>query len=128
MSEFLKIFVYGTLKIGGRFAKKFDKSRLSSKTGTIKGTMFSINNSFPGVVLQGGTTIIGEVHEYEESIEVERALDCLEGYHGRDDPHNLYDKYNVEVNTDDGVEKCKVYIFARETKNFDEVTNGTWEL
>ena len=51
----VKVFVYGTLKQGGYFAKRFDKFRLSNKLGKTKGTMFNVFNSYPGLVLTGNT-------------------------------------------------------------------------
>ena len=36
----LKVFVYGTLKVGGRFATRFDNVRTSTKVGKIKGCLF----------------------------------------------------------------------------------------
>ena len=128
MSNYLKVFVYGTLKVGGRFAKKFDEVRLSTKTGTIQGTMFNINKSFPGLVLGSNTDITGEVHKYKRPEEVEKAMDMIEGFRGENDPHNLYNKAEVEVETDEGVETCKVYVFARDTADFEEVVDGVWEL
>lgn len=128
MSKFLKVFVYGTLKVGGRFAKRFDDVRNNVKTGTIKGTMYNINRSFPGLVLEGDTAIVGEVHEYENAEKVEKALDSIEGYHSQDNPHNLYNKAEIEVDTADGTEVCKVYVFARETTLFPTVDTGVWEL
>lgn len=128
MSELLKVFVYGTLKVGGRFAKKFDDLRVSVKPGTVKGTLFNINKAFPGLVLEGDTEVIGEVHEYENPEAVKHSLDAIEGYYGPGDSHNLYDIKEVEVVTADGTETCKVYVFAKRTDNFDVVANGEWEL
>lgn len=128
MAKFLKVFVYGTLKVGGRFAKRFDDVRVNVKPGTVKGTMFDINKSFPGLILEGDTEITGEVHEYEDAEAVERSLDRIEGYSGPDSKHNLYNKAEVEVDTPDGTETCKVYVFAKEVSHFDKVETGIWEL
>jgi gamma-glutamylcyclotransferase (GGCT)/AIG2-like uncharacterized protein YtfP len=128
MSKLLKVFVYGTLKVGGKFAKNFDDVRVSVKPGTIKGTLFNIHKSFPGLVLEGDTEIAGEVHEYTNAKAVGRSLDRIEGYGGPDNKDNLYDKADIEVKTAEGTEICKVYVFAKETGNFDVITNGEWEL
>ncbi len=124
----LKVFVYGTLKKGGVFSKRFDKNREKVKIGKIKGTMFSINNSFPGVVLNGKTIITGEVHEYSNAEEVERSLDNIEGFAGLEDPSNLYNKEIVEVETEDGTEICKMYTFARNLNNYSKIDSGVWEI
>lgn len=126
--ELLKVFVYGTLKVGGRFAKRFDDLRVSNKSGKIKGTMFNISDSFPGVVLNGEDVIVGEVHEYTEPTEVEKALDRIEGFFKEGHPQNLYNKEVVEVETEDGIEKCKMYTFAPDTDKYQKIAEGTWKI
>lgn len=128
MADTLKIFVYGTLKVGGAFAHRFDKFRQSTKSGRIRGTMFNVFDSYPGLKLSGDTTIKGEVHEYTNAKEVEQALDRIEGYLGLNNARNLYDKRTVLVETDDGTEECIVYEFARETTQLKEVTAGEWVI
>ncbi len=127
MSKTLKVFVYGTLKVGGHFAGRFDDKRNTIKQGTINGTMFSIGGSFPGVVLNGNTVITGEVHEYSDPARVESALDMIEGYYAEGHDGNLYNKKTVTVKTSDGEEECMMYEFARSTDDVKEVTSGIWE-
>ncbi len=75
-----KFFVYGTLKVGGFFSKKFDKKRLSVKKATDKGTMYNITNSYPAVVFDGKYDISGEIHEYADEKEVIKLFDLIEGF------------------------------------------------
>lgn len=126
--EKIKVFVYGTLKVGGKFARHYDPHRLSTKPGTIKGTMFDILGSFPGVVLNGETVISGEVHEYSNPEKVVPSLDNLEGFNGDNNPNNLYNKEVILVTTDEGEELCQVYTFARDTEKYKEVKTGVWEI
>lgn len=129
MSDTLKVFVYGTLKVGGFFSKRFDDYRLSSKEATTKGTMFDSGSSYPAVVLEGDDTITGEVHEYSNKSEVELRMDYIEGFGGSNDsPGNLYNKYEITVNTKDGSEKCIMYGFARDTNELKKVESGIWEI
>lgn len=123
----LKVFVYGTLKIGGRFAQYFNPYRVSVKKGQIKGTMFNLG-SFPGVVLNGDTIIEGEIHEYNQADSTEANLDSLEGFRGNNNSTNLYNKDIVEVTTDTGTELCKVYTFARSIEGFKKIKEGIWEI
>ena len=127
MSE-LKIFVYGTLKVGGHFARRFNDQRVKSKRGTIKGTMFNIGGNFPGVVLNGKNTITGEVHEYSDGKNVESELDRIEGFYAEGHKNNMYNKRKVEVETEDGKEECIMYEFAYSTDAAKEVTTGIWEI
>ena len=123
----LKIFVYGTLKVGGRFSKRFDQVRTSVKKGTIKGTLYDLG-SFPGVKLGTDTEVLGEVHTYTQAKEVEASLDRIEGYIGEDHPHNLYNKKQVQVVTDDGIETCLIYEFARDAEKFTKIKEGIWQV
>lgn len=123
----LKIFVYGTLKVGGRFSKRFDPVRTSVKTGSIKGTLYDLG-SFPGVKLESNSIIIGEVHTYTQAKDVEAALDRIEGYFGEKHPHNLYNKRQVEVQTEDGIETCLMYEFAKDVKKFTKIKEGVWKI
>lgn len=123
----LKVFVYGTLKVGGRFAVRFDKFRTSTKVGKIKGTMFNIFDSFPGVILKGDTVIKGEIHEYVNAKNIESQLDLIEGYKEGHD-NNLYNKRKVMAITEDGEEECIMYEFARDTTNVKKVETGEWVI
>lgn len=124
----LKIFVYGTLKVGGRFAVRFNNLRLSVRPGKIKGTMFSIGDSYPGVILHGDNVINGEIHEYTDAAQVEQALDRIEGYFGEGDTTNLYHKRLVAVDTESGQEACIMYEFARDTSKYTQILEGEWQI
>lgn len=124
----VKVFVYGTLKQGGYFAKLFDKFRLSNKLGKTKGTMFNVFGSYPGLVLTGNTEIKGEVHVYSNAKTVEEALDRIEGFNFKGCITNLYDKQKIIVNTEDGEEECLVYIYARDVSKLEQILDGEWKL
>jgi gamma-glutamylcyclotransferase (GGCT)/AIG2-like uncharacterized protein YtfP len=123
----LKIFVYGTLKVGGRLSKPFDGVRTSVKVGKIKGTLYDLG-SFPGVKLEGDYIITGEVHTYTDSILIEKALDRIEGFIKDGHPSNLYNKRQIQVETDAGVEKCLVYEFAKSIDTLNKIEEGIWKI
>ena len=125
-----KVFVYGTLKVGGHFAANFNGVRLSSKKATILGTMFSIDGRFPGVVLEGDTIIQGEIHEYDQFKQVLQGLDSIEGYSVRGEKdHNLYNRSIITANAEDGEEvDVWVYTFNQATDGYDEVESGEWVI
>jgi gamma-glutamylcyclotransferase (GGCT)/AIG2-like uncharacterized protein YtfP len=127
VSKELKVFVYGTLKVGGRFANRFDKHRTSVRVGKVKGDLYSLV-SYPGAKLGGDSVITGEVHTYTEPTEVEAALDRIEGFIGPGHKHNLYNKRTVQVDTDDGVEICTMYELAGSVNTLKKVDNGIWEI
>lgn len=123
----LKFFVYGTLKVGGGLAKSFDGVRTSVKVGKIKGTLYDLG-SFPGVKLTGTSTIIGEVHTYTDSVLVEKALDRIEGFIEKGHPQNLYNRRQIQVETDAGLETCVMYEFAKDISTFNKIKNGIWKV
>ncbi len=127
MSKELKVFVYGTLKVGGRFSTRFDASRITSRVGRIRGELYDLG-SFPGVKLQGDSEVIGEVHTYKNAEEVEKSFDRIEGFSGAGKPHNLYEKRVVTAFTDDGEESCIMYEFARPIEADRKIKEGVWQI
>ena len=122
----MKLFTYGTLKVGGYFSKMFDDIRGSVKKATIKGTMYNIDNKFPGLILQGDTTIQGEVHEYPDGLLED--FDRIEGYLGPG-ANNLYDRVQVDVILEDGtVEQAITYVFAQDPKWYNKIVSGEWKI
>ena len=125
----LRVFVYGTLKVGGKFAGRYDEFRKTVKKGTIKGKMFSVHNSFPGVLLNGEDTIHGEIHEYADPDgKVLSSLNRLEGFITEGNKNNLYNQRFVKVSTDEGEYECLMYEFNRPTDELSQVKTGVWKI
>ena len=131
-----KFFVYGTLKVGGRFAAYFDKIRTSSKPATLMHhDLFGIgpigHAPFPGAV-PGTGNIVGEVHEYEGANirSVLRSLDSIEGYHEDDEESSLYLRTKKKVVLEDGEEvDAFVYIFNKKiASHYHKLEEGVWEV
>lgn len=122
-------FVYGTLKVGGRFAEHFDGVRTKSTPVTIDGFALYSLGWFPTVVREEGSVVHGEIHEYTDSDMVLRHFDHIEGYTG-DPEYDLYNREQIQVTLPDG-ETCTayIYIFARELPaNAKRVDNGVWPV
>ncbi len=70
------VFVYGTLRRGAfRDINQLSPSPRFVAMGEVAGALFDLG-PYPGIVLGGGTRVIGEV--YEVSPELERILDEIE--------------------------------------------------
>jgi gamma-glutamylcyclotransferase (GGCT)/AIG2-like uncharacterized protein YtfP len=122
----MKLFVYGTLKVGGRYAAKFDQYRISSVPATINGRMYSVGGSYPAVV-EGDDFILGEMHEYPE--EVLPMMDYIEGFRGEGDERNLYNRTTTIAITEDGnVESVFVYFFNHPVEGLKPVKDGVWKI
>lgn len=108
--ETTKVFVYGTLKVGGAFASRFDDFRISSKRAVAKGSMYDLGGC-PAAHFWDEGEIVGEIHEYINPNKVLRHFDRIEGYQkGRE--YNLYNRIKINVEG----QECWTYEFARQGK------------
>jgi len=126
--EVKKVFVYGTLKVGGYFAEGLDKARKSSVPAKATGKLINIDNRFPGLI-DGDGTVHGEIHEYDQFDRVLMVMDGIEGYTKRDPENSLYRRRVIEVETDAGeTEEVYAYFFNRAADEWDEVKSGIWDI
>jgi gamma-glutamylcyclotransferase (GGCT)/AIG2-like uncharacterized protein YtfP len=129
MSKTDFFFVYGTLKVGGHFAKDFDPFRIHSNKANLLGHDLYNLGWFPGIV-PGPGKVIGELHEYKNPDIVQRAMDRIEGYTG-DPANSLFVRKLVTVTVNETGEKvtCNAYVFNRDPSgNAKKIDNGVWEL
>ncbi len=123
-----KVFVYGTLKVGGYFAEHFNSVRLKSSKAKIKGTLFD-SGQFPAMKLDGKHVVHGELHEYSNFVEVILQMDRIEGYNGeKDREFNLYNRTKTMVETDEGNKIAVIYEFNKSTVNMPIIETGIWEI
>jgi len=83
------IFVYGTLKVGGFYARHFDDFRLDNVEGYINGDLYNLRH-FPALILGGKNKVYGEIHKYNNFNSVIKLMDQIEGYRENDIPDSLY--------------------------------------
>jgi len=125
----LKVFVYGTLKVGGSNANPYDMVRVSSKKAYTLGHLFNVNNHFPAAIFGSEKSrIYGEIHEYSDPEETQTRLNRLEGCREENDPNNLYNHKTIEVFSNGEVESCLAYEFNREVNNLPIIPSGVWEI
>ena len=125
-NDTVKVFVYGTLKVGGHFAKSFDGMRKFSTRASVDASLFDLG-AFPCVVLNTGFKVHGELHEYNHIKEVIKQMDMIEGYHEGSN-HNLFNKKEVEVTTISGdIEKAIIYEIANTKAILNSVKNGKYK-
>lgn len=122
-------FVYGTLKVGGRFASRFDDLRESSEKGSIENVKMLNLGSFPGVV-EGDGTVFGEVHSYKEEEKVLRTFDVIEGYNKEEPDRSFYIRKEVEVSLDTGekVTATMYFLNPKAAKSYKRVESGVWDI
>jgi len=130
-----KFFVYGTLKVGGYFAKQFDYTRKSSKVATLHNhDLFVVGNvpsQFPGAV-PGKGSIIGEIHEFalNQVMPITTCMDMIEGYSKKCEYESLYLRRILSVELEDGsLVDANVYLFNRPIKKqYKKIESGIWEI
>jgi gamma-glutamylcyclotransferase (GGCT)/AIG2-like uncharacterized protein YtfP len=121
-------FVYGTLKVGGRFAQQFDDVRVSSVKAEVEGFDLWHLGSFPGIK-PGAGKVIGELHEYKDPEKVTRRMDSIEGYMP-DIKDGMYLRKRVSVKTEDGgIKEANIYVFnLKVPPRAKKLDSGIWEL
>lgn len=123
--EITRVFVYGTLKVGGYFASRFDDFRISSTKAIFKGTLFDAGG-YPALIEIGNDIIHGEVHEYMEPTIVLEKMDFIEGFDkDKEEKMNLYVRKKVMI---DDEPEIHVYFFQQSVKHMKRIKNGIWKL
>ena len=117
--KFVKIFVYGTLKVGGYYSKQVDEYRHSSEIATLRGTLFSAEY-FPVLIKKGNNIIYGELHVYKNPKTVLSIIDRIEGFIGK------YEE--TEGCGLDGECLAYVYFFAHNINGMKQIKNGKWKI
>jgi gamma-glutamylcyclotransferase (GGCT)/AIG2-like uncharacterized protein YtfP len=126
--KFVKIFVYGTLKIDGCYSEQLDKYRHSSEIATLRGTLFNAEY-FPALIEKGNNIIYGELHVYKSPKIVLSIIDRIEGFIGKKSEKNLYIRKKTEVQPKNS-NKCSayVYFFAHNTNKMEQIEDGKWKI
>ena len=114
--------VYGSLRHGlGNHRVIEDAKYLGEDVTPPEYNMYSLG-AFPGVTQGGDTSITLEIYKVENP-EIEYALDRLEGYAGKNNPRNFYNK--ELINTSYGL----AYIYFLNDKDYKPTTiveSGDW--
>lgn len=122
----MKVFVYGTLLSGFGNHIRFLEDREGAKLlgeGRTKPefTMYNVG-AFPGVMLEGDTSILGEIYEVSE--EVATNLDYLEGVNFTNPEKGLYRRETITLQSG---EEVLIYIFNNNYgRNMEVVESGDW--
>ena len=127
----VKIFVYGTLKSGGRFDKKIlQENRLSTQKAVLKDAALYDFGAYPGLKLgHSSLKVHGEIHIYKNRDKVLQVMDYIEGYSG-DLKDSLFVRLeNYVYNQEKGIrEKAFIYEFnpSVQDSNAALIEKGVW--
>ena len=133
MTQINHLVVYGTLKKGGRLCFPLDKFRKSSTACEFRADMYSIRDSYPGIVNinTADRTVVAEVHEFapEDMDKVLRIADNIEGYfEDRPAAHNLYLRARMLIKKDGKTVPAYVYTYNQPLKGHKIVADGNWNI
>ena len=123
LSEPRHVFVYGTLRRGGRNdIARFRPPPRYVADARIQGTLYDLG-SYPGAVLGGSGVLVGEVYAIAPSLEVQ--LDELEEV--RPDDSGEYIKREVRVKAGTAELLCLVYeIHPNRVAGRRVIASGNW--
>lgn len=123
----MKVFVYGTLKLGYHNHGLLGGLKNYIGEGILHDYgVFDLPYGFPGVDKHIGGYVVGEVYEVDE--ETLKVLDRLEGYSGVDNIYNMYNRREGIITLSDGW-KVEAYFYEwNGTKPPTEpyIDNGRW--
>lgn len=94
----LSVFVYGTLKPGGRYWREFCEGKVDEPIPTqIRGELYNLHLGYPGLRLEGDNWVKGYIMNFKTEQDFLR-LDDLEGYEsGRSYSENEYIRKRIPV-------------------------------
>ena len=90
------VFVYGTLKPGGRYWPQFCEGRVWQHfPAKIHGELYDLGVGYPGLLRRGDSWVQGVILELKTEADLRR-IDWLEGYEpGRREADNEYNRLRV---------------------------------
>lgn len=119
------LFVYGTLKQGGKYHCYLGEAALVAEHATAKGTLYDSGMGYPAMAVSGEGEIQGEVYDIPE--ELWPAIDDLEGYTDGA-VTDLFDKIETTVSAAGEVLNTIVYVAKDPTLLQKQVESGVWDV
>lgn len=118
------LFVYGTLKRGGKYHAYLEEANLVVERALAKGELFDTGMGYPAFNLAGDDDISGEVYDIPDVLWP--ALDFLEDCVGEET--DLYEKKTIPVQTADGILEAVVYVAKQNDLLKNKISSGSWEI
>ena len=119
------LFVYGTLKQGGKYHCYLGEAALVAEHATAKGTLYDSGMGYPAMALSEENEIQGEVYDIPE--ELWPAIDDLEGYTGGA-AGDLFDKIEIAVDAAGETLNAIVYIAKDQALLKKKMATGVWDV
>ena len=118
------LFVYGTLKQGGKYHCYLEEAELVEEQATAQGILYDTGMGYPAMILSDSGQIEGEVYDIPDVLWP--ALDYLEDYSGNPET-DMYDKVTIKVEVGSKSMETIVYIAKNEKLLTRQILTGTWD-
>lgn len=119
------LFVYGTLKRGGKYHDYLGEAELVAEHAVAKGEIYDTGLGYPAMDLNGKDEVQGEVYDIPEALWP--AIDYLEDYSG-EAATDLFNKVKIEVEADGKTLQTVVYVATKKEQLKEKVESGNWEV
>ena len=119
------LFVYGTLKTGGKYHFYLEEASLKAEQASAAGSLYDTGLGYPAMSLEGTDQIRGEVYDIPEVLWP--ALDFLEDCTG-DEATDLYEKSVIPVEVGGEVLEATVYLAKDSSLLKTKLSSGIWEI
>ncbi|AQQ54923.1 gamma-glutamylcyclotransferase family protein [Planococcus lenghuensis] len=120
----MNLFVYGTLKQGGKYHHYLKNAKRVLPDAMAKGTLYDTNLGYPAMTLEGKGKVRGEVYEVPEQLWPH--IDELEDCTGSSD--DLYKKVTIEVQSESGRQAVITYVAKDERLLHKQINSGNWDI
>ncbi|HSJ37305.1 MAG TPA: gamma-glutamylcyclotransferase family protein [Planococcus sp. (in: firmicutes)] len=119
------LFVYGTLKTGGKYHFYLEEASLKAEQAIAAGSLYDTGLGYPAMSLEGTDQIHGEVYDIPEVLWP--ALDFLEDCTG-DEATDFYEKSVIPVEVNGEVLEATVYLAKSSSLLKTKILSGNWEI
>jgi gamma-glutamylcyclotransferase (GGCT)/AIG2-like uncharacterized protein YtfP len=121
--EFMKLFVYGTLRKEGSNAHYLQNAKYIEHSCYAEGQLYDTGCGYPALILEKDKWVTGEL--YEVTKEELKQIDELEDFvENRAD--NLYDRITVRIHTTSGKEEAIMYVMRNKKNHFISIVENDW--
>jgi gamma-glutamylcyclotransferase (GGCT)/AIG2-like uncharacterized protein YtfP len=107
----LFLFVYGSLRYGMTYHDYLEGATQIAAHAWTWGELYDTREGYPGLV-SGEGQVLGEV--YQITCQQLKRINDLEDYYGPSDPRNIYERKQIEINSETGTFLSYVYFFKDE--------------
>jgi gamma-glutamylcyclotransferase (GGCT)/AIG2-like uncharacterized protein YtfP len=121
------VFVYGTLLRGESNAHVLHERPVRRVLdASVRGALHETGDPWPVMVLDGASTVHGELVELDDVEARLGPLDALESFAGYGRPGRMYHRTLVDVSTAQGIRQAWTYVAGETIRRGPRIGSGSW--